>query len=250
MRSTRLAASGVMAFGCAVASAQTTWLVSNDPTENPDFPTISAAVASVAVVNGDTLLLSEGTGPYAGGIQVDRFLRFQAESGENPIITPGGVGTPKFGIRIPSSAPGISVDGVTFDGAGISGARFGVLTNALSPQTVVRRCTFANLSTGITTPGLVAECTFLDCGFGGSALRVEDSHFATSVPGSSFVSAPEVFRTSFTGPSQITVGGSGAQVRFVACRFENIGVPAGLSAPSRAARSIPSFFWNRALWQT
>ncbi|MEZ6233133.1 MAG: hypothetical protein R3B68_02980 [Phycisphaerales bacterium] len=77
-------------LACALpAAGQTTWFVSNDPGENPDFPSIAAAVASPMVVNGDTLLVSEGVGPYVGDITIEKLLTIQGEPGEQPVVRPG-----------------------------------------------------------------------------------------------------------------------------------------------------------------
>ena len=54
----------LMGWLAGSASALTTWLVSNDPLEHPDFTGVEQALMSPLVVDGDTVVVSAGLGPY------------------------------------------------------------------------------------------------------------------------------------------------------------------------------------------
>ncbi|MCA9287996.1 MAG: hypothetical protein KDA05_05395 [Phycisphaerales bacterium] len=210
------------------AAGQTTWLVSNDPSENPDFASLTDAVASAAVLDGDTILLSEGIGPYQGGVVVEKALSFRAQAGENPVILCGVSSTLNWGLRVPDDAPGISVSEITFDGESVAGSD-GVDDRNTPPVSTVSDCTFLRLDTGADA-SFVARCTFVDCRSSVRGVHVEDSTFSyfgvfTSVP--RFVFATTILRCTFTGASNaVSVGGS-TQGQVFGCRFENISGPAG-----------------------
>jgi len=230
---TRLMSITAVLWG-TLASAQTTWFVSNDPSENPDFPTISAAVASPSVLGGDTLVVSEGVGPYTGGIMISKFLMIVAEAGEQPTVTPAGIGTPVYCFRQPSGAPGIRVEGLRFLGPRlyVNGIFEGGIWDETS-TTVVENCVFEGLDIGISgNQGTVRESEFVDNRIGVAGARlVEGCTFSILTPltVASFVGANEIIDCRFTGPAQIG-GADFGGTRFVRCRFEDIEVPATYAA--------------------
>jgi hypothetical protein len=75
-----------------------TFLVSNDPADNPDFTTIQSAVDN-ATQSGSHIEIRAGSGPYLGTIIVDRSMQidFVAATGEQVVID-GGSG-PAFDVR-------------------------------------------------------------------------------------------------------------------------------------------------------
>ena len=215
---------------------QTTWLVSNDPGENPDFQSIAEAVDSPMVVNGDTLLVSEGVGPYAGGVLVAKQLSIIAESDEEPEVVPGGVGFPFFCLRVPSGGLGIHVEGLRFVGNSQS---WGIINS--TPATTVDRSVFVECDIGFNG-GLG---TLRDCVFGNNRVAMTGVLLAercmitrtSSIPAAQFLgTAREVVDCTFSGPSRIaSTGALSAPLRFIRCRFVGIDVPAMESAFSAPA---------------
>ena len=228
------------------ALGQTTWLVSNDPSENPDFATLADAVASPTVVNGDTILLSEGLGPYQGGVLVDKALAFTAEPGEDPVIYPDGFGVPDYGFRVDYGDPGIEVRGITFDGRNMPSSN-GIIVYGLG-ITTVHDCTFLRLNGGVRTPRLAANCTFVDCVVAGSAIQFEDCSFSFSGPDQGGVYGRLVLRCSITGwVDRISSGGDDAEVRFQDCRFTDITIaPGGVGFRSGSFDSV--FLFDNCLF--
>ncbi|MEZ6234366.1 MAG: GC-type dockerin domain-anchored protein [Phycisphaerales bacterium] len=205
------------------AAGQTTWFVSNDPSENPDFPSIAAAVASPMVVWGDTLLVSEGIGLYEGGVMIDRSLTIRGEPGELPVVVAAGFGIPKYCFRVATNVSEIHLDGMELVGDFDS---FGVVGNAMA--TFAEHCVFRGFFTAVSAfPSTVRDCLFVDNQFAlGGAVLVERCRFEVSAPmpiGDLLGVARIVIDCEFTGPSQIAV----AYARFVRCEFREIVVPAG-----------------------
>ncbi|MCA9287526.1 MAG: hypothetical protein KDA05_03020 [Phycisphaerales bacterium] len=235
MQSNRAIMLCAAALLCGAARAQTTWLVSNDTFENPDFFNIAQAVDSPMVLPGDTIMLSEGIGPYIGGVQVNRFLRFTAEPNESPVVLPGApVGVPTYGLRVAPNGPGFDVRGWTFDGQGVD-ATIGILGETFA-TTTASDCTFARLNNGVTRLSVVSFSRFIDCRFSAGSGRTEDCEFIVANPVFSgthtFGAGVTVVRGRFTGRAQIKslMGENSGVHSFISCRFENIDVPAGLSA--------------------
>ena len=222
-------------LACALpAAGQTTWFVSNDPGENPDFPSIAAAVASPMVVDGDTLLVSEGLGPYQGGIFIDKFLRITAEAGETPVLTPDGIGTPKFCIRVPHGSPGIAVEGVEFVGPALYSNGIDEV-GVIDPTnlTTVERCVFIGFDVGYSgSQGTIRDCEFIDNRVAMSGVQLVERCTITVtsvIANAQFLgSVLKVVDCTFVGPSAVaSVGALNEPLQFIRCRFLDVQVPAG-----------------------
>lgn len=187
----RIVAVGVAACFCAAASGQTTWLVSNDPAENPVFPGLYEALQSPLVLNGDTIEVSEGIGMYYPPIDQpnvisNRVLTIRAEPGERPVL---GVQT---STAFCCSAYGLLISGgsgLILDGFRILGGTQYVMSASGTP--VLRNCLFVYgaRDTAILTVGspLFQNCEFreLTGQFGvtiqGGGARFEDCLFIDCV---------------------------------------------------------------------
>ena len=128
-------AASLLSVMSAFSSAQTTWLVSNDPGENHDFTSITQAIASPVLQSGDTLLISEGLGPYLENAIVHVSLSITAEEDEQPVIQPGPAILPPDAIRL--EADGCLIQGITFR----AGPGRGAIID-LERNTTVRNCRF------------------------------------------------------------------------------------------------------------
>ena len=225
-------------LACALpAAGQTTWFVSNDPGENPDFPSIAAAVASPMVVDGDTLLVSEGLGPYQGGITISSFLTITAEPNERPSVTPGGIGTPTYCFRVLQGAPGIRVDGIQFVGP----RQFAnpVVEQGIQDKTattIVENCVFEGFDIAFDGAlGTLRDCEFVDNWGSMTGVQVAERctvGISTPILGAQFLgSVRRVVDCEFFGPAQVATAGSlSAPLQFTRCRFIDIQVPVGMSA--------------------
>ncbi|MCB9841555.1 MAG: right-handed parallel beta-helix repeat-containing protein [Phycisphaeraceae bacterium] len=135
---------GTTAFG------QTTWFVSNDPAENPDFAHPRDALASPMVVDGDTIEVSEGLAPYSVGPD-DRFdflgkaVTMRAEGGERPVLTSiSSPLNPTSMVRFTSGeGPDSVLEGFVLRPNAYAYA--GVYIEGSSPT--IRRCEFSGLTT-------------------------------------------------------------------------------------------------------
>ena len=171
-----IAAAACTHAGSLSAHAQTTWLVSNDPSENPDFVSLAQAFASSSVMSGDTVEVSAGIGPYVGSATLTKQLFIVAQEGEDPELRPSGMvgGTPAIHVNFPGP-PGIVIEGVTFKlGTGTNGA-----ISLGTTGTIIRDCTFEGFSRGCVGAGqsaVVDGCRFVDCivngGQNGATLNV------------------------------------------------------------------------------
>ncbi|MEZ6234399.1 MAG: right-handed parallel beta-helix repeat-containing protein [Phycisphaerales bacterium] len=153
----------------AAASAQTTWLVSNNPLENPDFPGLWEALESPLVVDGDTVEVSQGLGEYT--LSEFRQYRFNgkaitviAEENEVPVLR--GSWQMDFSI---SFVDGEGPDTI-LDGFQILAASEGALVTGGSSPTI-RNCVFG--------PGASARSGTLWLGYSnsGGAPRFESCEF-------------------------------------------------------------------------
>lgn len=224
-----------------MSQAQTTWLVSNDPSENPDFVSVPEAISSSLVLNGDIIEISQGLGPYQGGIQVTKALTIHAQAGEHPSFIPVGIGAPRYVFRVPAGAPsGIIIENIEFaplgaldawgiwmsgSGTTIRNCTFEQLDFAVfgGVGTMVLGCTFVENGLGVGGASLVSNCSFTNCTSSAEASVVEKCTFSTSNPvgvDSHFVSGSIVRSSYFTG-GPIGVKGPNTSIRFIACVFEN-----------------------------
>ncbi|MCB9840050.1 MAG: hypothetical protein H6809_00170 [Phycisphaeraceae bacterium] len=227
----------------AFSSAQTTWLVSNDPGENHDFTSITQAIASPVLQSGDTLLISEGLGPYLENAIVHVSLSITAEEDEQPVIQPGPAILPPDAIRL--EADGCLIQGITFR----AGPGRGAIID-LERNTTVRNCRFEEFFIGSSTAsmglfGIMSDCEFVNCGIVGGTVPVLDANASlierctfsnanlVSHPGPFVSGANNTFRQcSFTGgPVAFSAVFSTGVGRFIGCTFRDINLRPEQVAP-------------------
>lgn len=244
----RLLCVGVVGAMAGRAMGQTTWLVSNDASENPDFTSLAAATASPALMWGDTILVSEGVGPYAVTAQatINTRLHIKAQPGELPILRANGV-SPRM-VRVEAGGARTVVEGIRFEGQLQQSPAFSALTSSASEVTL-RDCVFSHFTTStyaiiLQTNSKIEGCSFVECNVGsaaaillvGTATVVSKSTFFTSNPPSynayflwadpgdfefrdcEFVGGP-VIRPATISP--------GYSARFINCSFTDTTLRAG-----------------------
>lgn len=236
---------GVLAAMAGRAMGQTTWLVSNDPSENPNFTSLAAAMASPAVMWGDTVLVSEGVGPYTVSSQVNVNLKLAilAEPGEQPVLRAAGL--PSANAMMWIEAGDTRVEGLRFEGQLQPSVIFSAIISA-APRVTLRGCVFADFTTDRTLillqpQSLVDSCEFIECNVGSSSVLalvgagttgtiVSDTRFWTSNPPAytgRFISADRVGhvleRCVFEG-GPVIVGPAprfSYEARFINCTIAN-----------------------------
>ncbi|MEZ6234313.1 MAG: right-handed parallel beta-helix repeat-containing protein [Phycisphaerales bacterium] len=242
-RLARLAAIVGGALMAQPALSQTTWLVSNDPSENPDFDSLHAAANSGSLQAGDTVLVSEGVGPYVTDTIafVSQTLSILAEPGEQPVIRSVGFQNQTGRIiRIETGVSNVLVDGIRFvDGGGHAGTVAAIVSSGTG--VTLRNCEFWGFDSSIAVllevDSRVMHCRFSDCdvpSFTALSLAqsavVEDTVFETSNPpsyGGTFVSADrgqfDFIRCTFRGGPVIdpVAPTPGFDARFEQCRVSN-----------------------------
>lgn len=154
------------------AAAQTTWLVSNDPAESPDFSSLYAALESPLVVGGDTIEVSQGLGPYTTPMDTThRFhgkaITVRAQVGERPVIR-SSWSSAVVGLTFYFKAEdtGAVLDGLEIVAVG----QQAIVVEGGSPT--IRNCLFGNTGRDATVRvsgghGRFESCTFDGIGTGG-----------------------------------------------------------------------------------
>lgn len=149
MRTQRLtlAAVGLAAALAATAAGQTTWLVSNNPAEFPDFADPRDALASPLVVDGDIIEVSAGEGPYtmshAAPIDFDgKAVTLRARAGQRVQLRASGAWLAYAGVLSFSSGEG--PDSIV-EGFEISAGAFTyACVGASGSAPTIRNCDFVN----------------------------------------------------------------------------------------------------------
>jgi len=234
---TAVALTGLAASPCV---AQTTWLVSNDPSENPDFTSPQAALGALAVQAGDTVLVSEGSGPYLFNSQsiVGRdALSIRAEPGETPVFR-SVAGQSQTMLRVDSAD--VRVEGIRFEDSQPQGQGRAAVSGA-GARLLIQSCDFVSFVTTsavfLRANGKITGCRFIECNsptaalsLGEGAGSVEACSFVTSNPAShagAFLFAlgldPVLIRCLFAGGPVIQTPanpfGFGYDARFIGCTF-------------------------------
>jgi hypothetical protein len=201
----RLAIPALLAAACAwPAHAQTTWLVSNDPSESPDFAHPAQALASALVQGGDTIEISQGLGPYLVTGESNRLivgdpnLTLRAEAGETPVIAASFSVLGTFLMLIDGpTATNTTIEGVRFQSQpGSSGQNTEAAVLIFNASVTVRDCEFTALNVQQTAAAIAAtgsghlliqSCRFTDTlasngivAARGASARIENSVFANN----------------------------------------------------------------------
>lgn len=246
MRIQRLAPA-LLAIACSShALAGTTWLVSNNPAENPDFPGLWEALHSPLVVAGDTIEMSQGLGPYqAPRFEhyeiVNRGLIIRAQPGERPVLrvqvesnTPlytlvlsGGAETIIEGIQISNAGQfAMSVNGSpTLRGCYFQGvARSSVIQ--VAGDTLFDSCEFRGIG-GLfgNSISISGEATFLDCLFTqnpNTSPGIGVNGFANFIGCDFIANQPAIMGAEIDSTGTLLID---------RCRFIDTSTPVGFTAP-------------------
>lgn len=211
----------ILAAASPAALGQTTWLVSNDPAESPDFQSVREAVDSPTVLEGDTVLVSEGLGPYVTAEQalVLRALTIKAEPGERPVLVALDMGFPRWLLHV--RAEGVTVEGLTFRGTPGNERNHGI--NGTRERLTLRDCHFEGFS-GMGDVVYLSEYSLLeDCTFGA---RVANEVCQVIIRGEGEVRRCQFFASlssEFRGPFIVVSKGSYAvagPLLISRCRFQ------------------------------
>jgi len=198
---------GVLGALAGRAMGQTTWLVSNDPSENPDFTSLAGATASPAVVAGDTILVSQGAGPYiiSSPAIVNVRVTIKTQPGEQPVLRAVSLPSTNAIIRFNTESAQSVVEGLRFEGQLQPSIIFSAIISTV-PLITLRDCVFADFSTDrlvvlLRSGTVIDSWEFTECNVDSSAALaivgggvVKDSSFFTSNPASysgTFVIADE-----------------------------------------------------------
>lgn len=220
---------------CSTAAAQSTWLVSNDPSEHPDFASLEAALASPAVVAGDTIQISAGLGPYEMAADVAKRVNIENQAGETPVVhaAPNQSAIEKTDEQL----AGVVIRGLIFQAT----PAIGLGVSAFERGVSVLNCEFRDYKNGWAVltgnNSLVSNCQFINCSSDnptGGALYVstglvENCTFTTTNPASNAgvllrSDDTTVRNCTFTGGPVGFQGGTGTTgvTRYIGCTFQNI----------------------------
>jgi len=167
------ALAAVVGLAVEWAGAQTTWLVSNDPAENPDFAHPRQALLSPLVVSGDTVEVSAGLGAY----EIDQIFEPIDFGVKNVVLRNEAGEMPVFRLTFcdwPATVAIMWIRGGQGPQTVVEGFRFEndacgqdiVVIEGSSPT--IRRCTFDSVgdrSSVIGAYGAGAAPTIEDCVF-------------------------------------------------------------------------------------
>ena len=160
----------VVATACfgAAASGQTTWFVSNDPGENPDFPGLWEALESPLIVDGDTVEVSEGLGFYSPPTYEyfsfnGKAITVRAEANERPVLVGDWPGVPVTGLTFlfAGEGPDSVLDGFEI----IPGGQDAIVVQSGTPT--IRNCLFSGSGRNATAEIRGGHPRFESCVFSG-----------------------------------------------------------------------------------